>query len=52
MKIILKSKSIIKINKNKALRNSFSMNIDSIKKNLDFKPQSFTESLKIFLNEK
>ena len=52
MKTILKSKSIIKIKKNKALRNSFSMNIGLIKKNLDFEPQCFTESLKIFLNEK
>lgn len=52
MKKDLNSKSILKIKKNRVIRNNFSMNINYIKKILNFKPVSLNSNILNFLNEK
>ena len=47
----LKSKSKISIVKNKIVRKSFSMNINSIKKFLGFRANNLNQNINFFINE-
>ena len=51
MKKKLKSKSKISIVKNKIVRKSFSMNINSIKKFLGFRANNLNQNINFFINE-